>query len=107
MRVYIAGPVTGVENYEDNFRREEKKLKAAGHTVFNPAEIGKRLEKTRPGEKISHEQYMSYLLPYLLQADAVCLIEGWENSEGARLEHEVAKATGKTFIKVKAVARKW
>ena len=107
MRVYIAGPITGVENYEENFRKEERKLKEDGHTVFNPAEIGKKLEKMRAGEKISHEQYMSYLLPYLLQADAVCMIDGWENSEGARLEHDVAKATGKTFIKVKVCGRKW
>lgn len=106
MRVYIAGPITGVENYEQTFKKEEVKLKTAGHTVFNPAEIGKRLEKTRPGEKISHEQYMNYLLPYLLQADAVCMIDGWEESDGARLEHDVAKATGKTFIKVRLCGRK-
>ncbi|ECE8819412.1 DUF4406 domain-containing protein, partial [Salmonella enterica subsp. enterica serovar Reading] len=38
MKVYIAGPMTGYENFNrEAFHRAEKALKREGHTVLNPA----------------------------------------------------------------------
>lgn len=98
--VYIAGPITGVENYEENFKQRENELKKMGFKVINPAEKGKVLEKIL-GRQPKHEEYMNYLLPYVLQATSISLLKGWELSKGARLEYDVAMGTGKTILDVK------
>lgn len=36
MKLYIAGPITGVPDYAERFKRAEEDLKAMGHTVINP-----------------------------------------------------------------------
>lgn len=38
--VYISGPMEGVQNYEENFRRAECKLIIDGYAVVNPAVVG-------------------------------------------------------------------
>ncbi len=38
VRVYIAGPMTGYENFNrEAFHKAEEELKREGHTVLNPA----------------------------------------------------------------------
>ena len=37
MRVYIAGPITGIMDYKEKFIKAEKQLKEMGHIVINPA----------------------------------------------------------------------
>ena len=37
--VYISGPMEGIKNYEENFRKAEKKLIKEGYEVTNPADI--------------------------------------------------------------------
>ena len=39
MRVYISGPITGVEDYMVKFADAEKKLTGSGYTVVNTAKI--------------------------------------------------------------------
>lgn len=40
MRVYLSGPITGVENYRDNFRNAAERLRADGiMDIINPAEL--------------------------------------------------------------------
>lgn len=96
--VYIYGPITGDPHYMSKFAAREAELKSVGFKVFNPAELGKILEEKAKPFTPSHEEYMNFLLPYLLKADFVSGLIGWENSKGARIEHEVAKATGKPEV---------
>ena len=37
MKVYIAGKITGNENYKKEFRKAEEVLNKLGHIVMNPA----------------------------------------------------------------------
>jgi len=99
MRVYIAGPMGGIKdwNYPEFFRVAEE-LKALGYDVINPAEnngttledaiadVGSIEEPTRPWS-----YYIRKDLKHLADADAICLLDGWKNSKGARLEVTVAK----------------
>ena len=39
-RIYIAGPITGVEGYKDRFERAEEILKAAGYEPASPIAEG-------------------------------------------------------------------
>ena len=108
MRVYISGPITGYSDYEIKFEARSKQLIKMGYTVCNPAELGKSLRKE--AESLNkpepvYEEYMQKCLEKLLDCDGISMLDGWENSHGARVEHDVAVVTGKTFVEVYMVGR--
>lgn len=36
-KIYLAGPITGVEGYREAFRKWEEHYRGRGYTVLNPA----------------------------------------------------------------------
>ena len=94
MIVYIAGPMTGIEDYNrPAFAEAAKSVSANGDTPINPGLLPTTL---RP------ESYMPICLAMIDAADAVILLPGWEGSEGARLERLYALRQGK-----KVYVAKW
>jgi hypothetical protein len=88
MRVYIAGPMTGLHDLNfPAFHAEARRLRAQGHEVLNPAEIN-------PDHTMSWQQCMRADLAALVTCDAVQLLPGWRNSKGATLEHDIALRLG-------------
>jgi hypothetical protein len=86
MRLYIAGPMSGLPEYNyPAFHAAEADLRAAGHYVLNPA---------RNPECDSWEGYMRAAIRQVIQADAVAFLPGSHNSRGARLELTIAAALG-------------
>lgn len=93
-RIYIAGPMTGIENFNyPAFHAAAKTLRDAGHDAVNPAEIS-------PGTEKTWECAMRQDLREMLTCDAVALLPGWESSKGANIERELA---GKVGIKVHTI----
>ena len=88
-KIYLAGKITGDLNYKEKFRRAEEELIRKRFIVLNPAFLPKGLEEC---------EYMRICLPMLSVCDAIYLLEGWEESEGAVIEYLLAMKTGKEVI---------
>lgn len=89
-RVYIAGPMTGRDNYNyDQFNEVAKFLRDKGFSVVN-----------NPAEHFDGDQglpwhvYLHEALRAVMESDAVVALPGWSESVGARLEVAVAIAIG-------------
>lgn len=97
-RVYISGPITGVENYNTKaFCDAESHLLRAGFSVVNPLRINGVIDCmneiiiTRE-EHSSHprEYYLKKDIARLVECDYIFFLKGWENSKGALFERSVA-----------------
>lgn len=114
MRCYLAGPMSGIPHFNfPLFNRITAQLRDEGHEVFNPAERdnerhGKDISVDNPTgcpqlatkkHGFSLREALAEDLEYIcLQADAICMLPGWEKSNGARAEHAVATALGHRVI---------
>lgn len=86
MRVYISGPMTGLKDYNyPAFNFMAKQLREDGHSVCNPAEFfNGEADRTR-------SEYIRESVVQLLECDMVVTLPGWELSEGASLEVQIAR----------------
>ncbi|KLN54691.1 DUF4406 domain-containing protein [Variovorax paradoxus] len=85
LRVYIAGPMTGLpESNYPAFNAMAARLRALGHHVENPA------ENPEPACK-SWRGYMRMAIAQLVTCDAVALLPGWGASKGAVIEAQLAR----------------
>ncbi|MEG2368750.1 MAG: DUF4406 domain-containing protein [Raoultibacter sp.] len=83
MKIYIAGPVTGMpDNNLPAFQAAAKELEAAGYEAIVPHDSIHADAKWRDAMRIAIAQMM--------QADGVALLGGWVDSEGARIEYNIA-----------------
>lgn len=102
MKIYIAGPMTGLPDWNfPAFFEAEKELLSLGYEVVNPAHsdgatVQEALESAGNPETPNNtwRWYMRRDLPHVLEVDALCVLPGWRNSKGASLEVHVAKAIG-------------
>ena len=88
MRIYISGPMTGVDNYEDNFERAEKYLIALGYEVINPSKVDASLPQ------MNYFEYLDIDLYLLSKCQAIYMLNGWNNSNGAKEELKTALLQG-------------
>lgn len=84
--VYLAGKITGDPQYSQKFGMAARELAAAGLAVVNPA--------TLP-EGFTWEAYMRMCTAMLDECAAACFLPDWNESRGAKLEFERARAAGK------------
>lgn len=90
MKLYIAGPMSGLPEYNyPAFHEAARELRAAGYEVLNPA------ESNRPTSDPWHA-FMRDAISMLIQCDGVALLDGWEDSRGARVEWNLGKNLGMT-----------
>lgn len=86
-KVYIAGPVTGVEGYEEKFRRAEELLWAKGYEPVSPVAAGLV-------EGYTYRDYINRGFALLMGCDNILLLPGYADSKGAMLELHYALAVG-------------
>lgn len=81
MKVYIAGPMSGVPDFNfPAFHSAAKFLAAAGYDVVNPADLDGG-DTSKPWN-----YYLKRDLPLLAGCDAIALLPKWEKSAGTCLE---------------------
>lgn len=98
MKIYISGPITGTDDYLDRFRKVEEELTGQGHMVYNPAHANSFMP-----EGTNYEDYMKVSFCLLDMAEAIYMMDGWENSRGANREYGYALGKGKTILNVSAI----
>lgn len=83
MRVYISGKITGLpkEEYRAHFSGVAKRLRNRGFEVVDPSAHDNDLD---------YAGYMKVSLCLLDMCDAVCMLDGWEDSKGAVFEAQYA-----------------
>jgi len=95
LSVYIAGPMTGVEdlNYP-LFNLVAEALRDDGFEVVNPAELQHNRNPEATEVEVTRAEYMTLDLPYVIACDILCLLPDWEQSRGANVELLVALSCG-------------
>lgn len=86
MRIYLAGPITGVPDYRRRFLQARTNCGRKGHLVMDPSCLPAGFD---------WEDYMPICLAMLERCDAICLLTGWERSRGAQKELWAARHWGK------------
>lgn len=102
MRVYIAGPIKGQpDGNRAAFKDMAARVEAQGWTPVNPWDIPGNHEGPHIGEEVLHTEnghrYGCYLradIMELMFCDAICFLDGWEDSKGALTEAHVAQSIG-------------
>lgn len=92
MKLYVAGPMTGYENYNyDAFHRAAETLRQMGHVVICPA------ESFGGDQTHAMTDYARFDVHALLQVEGVVLLPGWMHSDGAKREVVIAQWLGLPF----------
>jgi hypothetical protein len=106
VKLYLAGPMTGIADFNYHaFHAAATQLRGAGHTVFNPADndiangFDPRGTSGDPAEakalgfnlRKALKQDLSWICDH---AEGIALLEGWEESKGARTEVALGHALG-------------
>jgi hypothetical protein len=89
MKIYISGKISGTDLKETRtrFAAVAKAMKRLGYEPVNPLENGL-------SEHDSWEAHMFKDIADLLQCKAIYMLQGWEESKGARIEHYIATEIG-------------
>lgn len=100
IKLYLSGPIKGQLCAEANFNHAEDQLSAAGFGIVNPfacpaicraVGVATCIDSTTDAH---YDHMMRGDLAAMLACDGVALLNGWQASRGARLEHSVALLVG-------------
>ena len=83
MIIYIAGAMTGKFTYKEKFMEAEKKIKALGHIVVNPAYLPEGLS-----------DYFEINKAMIDQCNGIYVLSGSEDSVGTQRELDYCVSKG-------------
>jgi hypothetical protein len=108
--IYIAGPMTGYPEFNfPAFFTAEEKLTKEGYKVFNPADKKQEKELEDNGSYATGDAALAisqgfdfrkaYMwdLEKVVKGNGIYMLNGWEQSPGARGEHAAAVAMKKHY----------
>nr|DAQ61474.1 MAG TPA: protein of unknown function (DUF4406) [Caudoviricetes sp.] len=89
MKIYISGKISGTDLIETRkrFAAVAKAMKRIGVEPVNPLENGL-------SEHDTWEAHIIKDIADLLHCNAIYMLQGWQESKGARIEHYIATEIG-------------
>jgi hypothetical protein len=101
MKIYLAGSMQAHGNYNfPLFDHVAEKLRAIGHEVFSPADHAReklgsletiqKMGKAELAYNIQFELFPEQIAWICRHAGGVLMLPGWEHSDGAKIERQVA-----------------
>lgn len=98
-RVYIAGPMSGLPDYNrPAFFAEAARQLALGNIPLNPATLPDGLTQC---------EYMQICAVMVMMADELIMLPSWVNSSGAEAEFRLALKCNKTIHQLDDPAVSW
>lgn len=94
-RIYISGPITENPNAKEQFAQAEQML-AEEWMVWNPYAVNTQVADMTGIS--THKQFMTISIAGLKMCDAIWMLQGWQDSKGAREEYFYARTNGKTVF---------
>lgn len=92
-RLYLAGPMHGYKDYNfPAFYEAAESFKLSGYQVYNPAKAFDPASDTLTPDKL--RLMWSLHLTELCRSDEVWVLPGWQSSEGATIEVQLANLFG-------------
>lgn len=99
-RIYLSGPMTGIEprEYRRRFRKAEAILRRHGYGCINPCRVWacrwpwiyRAMERVL-GKRLAYAAVLCYdLLLLMTRADGIAMLPGWQASRGAQIENYVS-----------------
>lgn len=101
MKIYISGPITGIDKdkCEAVFTLAAGQLALKGYEPVSPWHLSRLLPPS-----FTYEDYMEIDMVLLKKCDAILMLPGWENSRGATKELTYAKKNDmKVFFDIKDI----
>lgn len=91
-RIYIAGKISGLDyiQAEQMFHEAEVRLRHQGYTTVNPTRLCR--------EWWSWMRCMVVCIWHLMGCDEIYMLQSWQDSRGARIEHRIARILGMNII---------
>lgn len=95
-RVYIAGPITGIQNFNHKaFYSSGVELWHLGFLPVNPHNICRHILRS---DFTTDEQHWQACLkadmPHIISAHYMLMLDGWQQSRGACFERQIALTLG-------------
>lgn len=90
MKIYIAGPITGVQNYKQVFEKAQIVLEEQGLIVINPSFLPEGLG--------GNETYMHICYSMIDTVEGLFILDGWKESTGTKCELEYAIKHNKKIV---------
>jgi len=87
-KIYVAGPMRGYPEFNfPHFNEMADMLRENGWDAVNPVDIN-------PDPNTPYSECMKHDIRELLDCDAIYMLEGWGDSQGATLEYTIATTIG-------------
>ena len=100
-RIYLSGPMTGIEprEYRRRCREAEAILRLHGYGCINPCRGWPcrfpwlyRLMNALLGKRLTYAVILAYdLILLMTRADGIAMLPGWQAARGAQIENYVAR----------------
>jgi hypothetical protein len=99
-KIFIAGPMRGYPNYNfDRFDAYEQILKDSGIDCINPTRISRKFKEVEVNNDINVYNEMVRLQQEAEKTcNAILLLDGWQWSEGIKLELKTAAENDFQFL---------